>query len=155
MFKQIIIESLLLILLALAVGLVVNAVRSEPLPLMEDFRAAQASRSIAQGQAISLDEALRLNMDQAALFVDARTAMEYSFGHIPGAVSLPLEEFQAGAPLLRQLHQADLVVCYCGDTLCPKAEKLAELLRQEGIHAVFFAEGLDGWLVSGGQLEVN
>ncbi|BBB25364.1 rhodanese-like domain-containing protein [Amphritea japonica] len=45
------------------------------------------------------------------LFVDVRTQLEYKKNHIPGAISLPLQ--QLTTPRIRQLPTDKPIVCIC------------------------------------------
>ena len=65
----------------------------------------------------------------ALALVDAGTAGQFKDGHIPGAISLPLQElpgriraFQAAVPAARP------VVVYCADPSCPAAHAEAVAL---------------------------
>jgi hypothetical protein len=47
---------------------------------------------------------------QQAVFVDVRTAEQYAQGHIPGAVSIPLSEFESR---LNELNKDQWIITYC------------------------------------------
>ncbi len=62
---------------------------------------------------IGRDE-LRELTGQDAQLVEVLPAEDYAWAHLPGAVSLPLKELDAGAD---QLDRSRPVIVYCHDTL--------------------------------------
>lgn len=78
--------------------------------------------------------------DEAAIVLDVREQAEYSFNHIPGAVSIPLGELEAR---WRELDggTAIYVICRTGrrsDTAC-------QLLQSEGLQAYNVIPGMAEW----------
>jgi rhodanese-related sulfurtransferase len=76
------------------------------------------------------------------LFVDARPATDYEFGHIPGAVNVPYFEPEKH---LDKLPKDKWIVTYCE---CPHAEagQVADALEKNGYTKVrVIDEGLQGW----------
>lgn len=78
--------------------------------------------------------------------IDVRPALEYEAGHIPGALSVPLDlldgrvgELVAGRP----------VVAYCRGPYCVYAVEAVERLRARGIDARRMTEGLPDWRLAG------
>lgn len=62
---------------------------------------------------IDIKELKKLMEKEKRLFVaDNRTSMEYTMGHIPGAILIPQEEFQRIASLLPKEKDSPLVF-YC------------------------------------------
>ncbi|MGO9605749.1 MAG: rhodanese-like domain-containing protein [Candidatus Binataceae bacterium] len=62
---------------------------------------------------ISLQELRKRLKSGAATLVDVLSPESYATGHIPGAVSLPLEQVLSRAPELLPDRNAEIVV-YCG-----------------------------------------
>jgi len=84
------------------------------------------------------------------VFADARTRLDYDYGHIPGAVHVPYFD---PIPYLGELPRDRLIVAYCE---CPHAEavQVAEALLENGFRRVkVIDEGLAGWTESGGVLQ--
>jgi rhodanese-related sulfurtransferase len=87
-------------------------------------------------------EAWRDYQKGLVLFVDARSPAEYRAGHLPGAVSVPVEE--AGAKQGRMgLPEGRELVIYCSDPECPKSAQLASLLLERGVSGIKVMTG--GW----------
>ncbi len=93
-------------------------------------------------QPITLDE-LRLRMDMGDVYlIDVRPKAEFEFGHIPGAISVPVKE------LVEHLSSIDgnrPVVAYCRGRYCMFAVEAVEALREHGFHAVRLDEGIREW----------
>ena len=62
---------------------------------------------------VSRDEAHRLVKDGAAL-VDVRTASEFSSGHLPGAINVPVSELQGQLKRLGEKDKAIVLYCASG-----------------------------------------
>jgi rhodanese-related sulfurtransferase len=52
-----------------------------------------------------------MNDGQALVILDVRTAGEFTAGHLPGAVNIPLADLSGR---LGELEQDDRIVCVCG-----------------------------------------
>lgn len=78
--------------------------------------------------------------------VDVRPAEEYAAAHIPGALSIPMEELEARLGELR--HRAE-VIAYCRGAFCVLAPDALRLLRAHGIEARRLAGGLLHWRAAG------
>ncbi|HTB21417.1 MAG TPA: rhodanese-like domain-containing protein [bacterium] len=75
------------------------------------------------------DEALAMWTGKKALFCDARSKSEYDQGHIPGAIPLPLAEFDKYYALYaRKLKHAKYIVTYCHGAGCQLSNKVAQKL---------------------------
>lgn len=81
------------------------------------------------------------------LFLDARSLAEYQAGHIPGAMSLPVNRFDTDFPDIAPLLDPDApLIVYCGNPDCDQALRLAQRLREAGYTSVsLFPEGYEGW----------
>lgn len=81
-----------------------------------------------------------------AVVLDVRPTLEYDAGHIPGAISIPLEEL---AERLDELP-ADLeVVAYCRGRYCDFSHDAVRFLTAHGHRAVRLAEGIVEWQAAG------
>lgn len=74
--------------------------------------------------------------------LDVRPAPEYASGHIPGAVSIPIDEL---AGRLAEIPHDVEVVAYCRGRYCVFAHDAVRLLTREGRHALRLAEGMLEW----------
>lgn len=80
-----------------------------------------------------------------ATVIDVRPAEEYAAGHIPGAVSIPLEELEAS---LADLPGGE-IVAYCRGTNCVLAHDAVRLLAARGLQARRLTDGLLEWRLAG------
>ncbi len=78
--------------------------------------------------------------------IDVRPAVEYLAGHIPGALSVPLETLSSR---LAELPKARPVVAYCRGPYCVMAHDAVERLRTRGYQARRLADGLPAWRLAG------
>ncbi|MGJ3244138.1 MAG: rhodanese-like domain-containing protein [Opitutales bacterium] len=81
----------------------------------------------------------------AALLVDARQPDAFAAGHIPGALSMPPDGFDAAVlTLLDQWTPEHRIVVYCDSRQCGASKALADRLRDElGLEPVYVLHG--GW----------
>ena len=97
---------------------------------------------------VEVDEARAL-IELGALVIDVRGARAYEEEHIPGAISVPLDELEEDVPDDLAQSLAQPIVVYCGDgvTIGPKA---TSLLNQAGFaQAVNLRPGMSGWTGAG------
>lgn len=74
--------------------------------------------------------------------IDVRPRAEYDTAHIPGALSLPIDDLKRGrarVPFGRE------VIAYCRGRYCVYAVEAVTLLRKHGHRARRLADGLPGW----------
>ncbi len=90
-----------------------------------------------------------------ALFVDARSQNDYANGHIPGAISLPVGQFEAGIGLfLNRYPPEQPIVTYCSGRTCEDSHDLARALSDVGFTNVrIFIDGFPGWEAEGYPIE--
>lgn len=90
-----------------------------------------------------------------ALFVDARSRDNYDDGHIPGAVSMPVGEFDNLIDSFMDQHSVDqAIVTYCSGRTCEDSHNLARLLMDFGFTDVkVFIDGFPGWEAEGHPIE--
>lgn len=78
--------------------------------------------------------------------LDVRPREEFEAGHIPGAISIPLEDLRAR---LGELPRGLEVVAYCRGPYCVLAPQAVELLAHRGFRARRLDEGLPEWRLAG------
>lgn len=90
-----------------------------------------------------------------ALFVDARSTADYKGGHIPGAISLPVGQFDEQIEsFLNQYPPDQPIVTYCSGRTCEDSHHLAQLLSDVGFSDVrVFIDGFPGWEAEGYPIE--
>jgi rhodanese-related sulfurtransferase len=122
------------LLVAGAIALLVNHLRSDRLPLVADW-SPKAKLTLSSGDTlmISLEDAEEHFLNHTALFLDARPHDLYQLGHIQGARSLPWEELDAGfAAAMSGVPSDTLIIAYCDGEGCGLSKELAEALLGKG-----------------------
>lgn len=99
--------------------------------------------------------AKRLYDSGNALFVDARSREDYEYGHIKGAISLPVKEFDAFIDGFLEFYSLDRpIITYCSGRTCEDSHHLAQLLIYRGYENVsVFIDGFPGWEAEGYPIE--
>jgi len=89
---------------------------------------------------ISREELVRMRDSKEAFkLVDVLSGESYGREHIPGAISLPLEEIEARAGDM--LRKEEAIVVYCGSFECQASTKAAEKLIAMGYKNVLDYKG--------------
>ncbi|MEU8248384.1 metalloregulator ArsR/SmtB family transcription factor [Nonomuraea sp. NPDC048916] len=78
--------------------------------------------------------------------IDVRPGVEYAAGHIPGALSLPLDEL---LDRLDELPAEGLIVAYCRGAYCVLAHEAVRVLAGRGHGAARLADGMLEWRLAG------
>jgi rhodanese-related sulfurtransferase len=141
-------QSMAILTIAVIVGLGVNSLRHERLPLVPDW-SAEVQRSSASGGdnlIISLEDAEVLYFDQGALFFDARPKEQYLKGHIEGAKNLPWEDFDRYFPqAMAGIPHDAIIIAYCDGEGCSLSRELATALLAQGYDRVRVL--VNGWKI--------
>jgi rhodanese-related sulfurtransferase len=154
--KRSVLQALGIILISLALGLGVNAFRADGIPLVERWSEKLAQKQQTGGfPAVSLTGAVDAFARGEALFLDARDSDFYKLGHIPGALNLPVREFERTLPEIRErLEAAPWLITYCDGGGCEASVELTERLFLVGIDRVsVFTGGFQQWKDSGQAVE--
>ena len=78
--------------------------------------------------------------------IDVRPPEEYGAAHIPGAVSVPLEQINEFA---KTVPKGRSIVAYCRGPYCVLALQAVAALRKRGITARRFEDGVSEWRAAG------
>ena len=94
-----------------------------------------------------------LEKNQTFQIIDARPAVKYQAGHVPGAISIP-------KPLLSQnldkLAKDKMLIFYCGGLHCKLSPQSAEVAIKAGFKNVkVWYEGMPGWKKAGNYAEIE
>ena len=84
--------------------------------------------------------------------LDVRPVEEYSAGHIPGAVSIPLADLERR---LAELPRDREIVAYCRGPYCMMALDAIAVLRKSGFKAARLDEGIPDWRARGLPVETS
>lgn len=97
----------------------------------------------------ALPEQIR-HLATSGRLIDVRTAAEFGAVRIPGAINLPLAEFEAHVPRLAALPRPIALTCHSGK----RAEQARMLLAAcQKLDVVMVAGGTEGWRAAGGEVE--
>ncbi|MBB6351201.1 ArsR/SmtB family transcription factor [Nonomuraea muscovyensis] len=99
-------------------------------------------RAVPSDPAITREELLRRRGDGRTVLIDVRPAVEYLSAHIPGAVSIPLEELRVR---MDEIPVGVEVVTYCRSSHCLLATEAVWLLKAHGRCARPLEEGMLEW----------
>ena len=93
--------------------------------------------------AIALMERLS---DGSVVVLDVRPEEEYRAGHIPGALSVPVDALEAA---LQTLPKDREIVAYCRGPYCVFSDEAVKLLEARGYRARRLMEGFPEWRAAG------
>jgi len=154
--KRSILQVIGIIIVSGAVGIAVNTFRANGIPLVERWEDKVLHEQVTRGlPVVSLKQAKEAHVSGEALFVDARDSDLYEEGHIPGAVNLPVREFELVFPKLKErLLAATWVITYCDGASCELSVQLTEKLLFTGVDRIeIFAGGIQKWQGAGQLVE--
>src|ERR687897_3252986 len=129
------------------------------------FRTWQAVRTLAESRLSEVDgvvEAYLVDRDAleavdaaelmerlsagSVVVLDVRPEEEYRAGHIPGALSVPVDALEAA---LQTLPKDREVVAYCRGPYCVFSDEAVALLRARGYRGRRLRQGLPDWRAAG------
>jgi rhodanese-related sulfurtransferase len=133
------------------------------------FRTWQAVRTLAESRLSEVDgvvEAYLVDRDAleavdaaelmerlsagSVVVLDVRPEEEYRAGHIPGALSVPVDALEAA---LQTLPKDREIVAYCRGPHCVFSDEAVALLRSRGFRARRLRQGLPDWRAAGMPVE--
>ncbi|PRX51500.1 ArsR family transcriptional regulator [Prauserella shujinwangii] len=117
----------------------VRTVATEHLP---DAEAARREYLGPDTEQVTREELLSRARSGDVVVLDVRPREEYAAGHIPGALSVPLEEL---ADHLADLPADQEIVAYCRGAFCVLAHDAVRLLTARGRRARRLADGMLEW----------
>ncbi len=100
--------------------------------------------------AVSLNELEQMIGDENILLLDVRPSIEFEFGHITGAISIPMNELMAS---LKNIAKDKEIIAYCRGPFCVLADEAVKLLKEKGYNVRRLDEGYPEWKMK--QLENN
>jgi rhodanese-related sulfurtransferase len=78
--------------------------------------------------------------------IDVRPPEEYAAGHIPGAISIPVDDL---ADRLAELPSDATIVAYCRGSYCVMAHEAIRILTAKGLSALRLTDGMLEWRLAG------
>jgi rhodanese-related sulfurtransferase len=99
---------------------------------------------------ISADDLRARLRNGEVVLLDVRPRVEYKAGHLPGAVSIPINKLERR---LNELPPDKTIVAYCRGPYCVYADDALELLAERGWKVARLEEGVAEWQQAGYMLE--
>jgi rhodanese-related sulfurtransferase/DNA-binding transcriptional ArsR family regulator len=109
---------------------------------LPDVRTAREAYLGDDTDAVSREELLERVQAGLVTVIDVRPTEEFAAGHIPGAVSIPLNEL---ADRLAELPAEQEIVAYCRGAYCVFSHDAVRLLTARGRTARRLADGMLEW----------
>jgi len=162
-FRKTIQEIIILVGISATLAMVVNFLSPKGIALVGQW---DTSKGVISASPTGPEEWKSEEIDSAArakeifdngnvLFVDARSQDNYADGHIPGAVSFPVGQFDEQIEsFLNQNSPDTFIVTYCSGRTCEDSHNLARMLSDVGFtHISIFIDGFPGWEAQGFPIE--
>lgn len=155
---------------ALCLGVLLNQFRDHPLPLIYQDKETRLQTAVERlaiavvdmpageeveklAEFLSLEEFSAFVDAGTGLVLDARPEIFHRLGHVPGAISLPREDFETAYTGLRARLENDKgqpLVLYCASASCEDSELLKRSLRALGFNNIaIFKGGWSEWTAAG------
>ena len=151
-------QMLLIILASGILAGIANLLHPCRIPWIQDWENYVEAKAEQAGiEIIPLGLAWSLYEEGEHQFVDARSAIEFKKGHIPGAISLPSDELDDYLETMSVLLDSDMpLVVYCTNRECDDALLLALELREFGQSNLFYCvDGFELWEETGCPIVAN
>ena len=101
-------------------------------------------------EAVDVAELMERLNDGSVIVLDVRPEEEYRAGHIPGALSVPVNALEAA---LQTLPRDRDIVAYCRGPYCVFSDEAVALLGSRGFRARRMRQGLPDWRAAGMPVE--
>jgi rhodanese-related sulfurtransferase/predicted transcriptional regulator len=105
-----------------------------------------------EAEDVPRDELLRRARNGSVIVLDVRPQHEYQSGHIPGAVSVPIDELEQR---LFELPTDVDIVAYCRGLYCVMAYDAVRVLNERGRTARRLNEGMLEWRLAGMPVQLD
>ena len=105
--------------------------------LVSDFRSERNSL-----EPITMDQLLTKMHSRKVVLLDVRPEQEFTAGHIPNAINIPIDRLAAR---IKELNKAKQYIAYCRGPFCVFADDAVQLLIKKGFKAKRLEEGYLEW----------
>ena len=156
-------EIAILLGLSIVAALAVNYFSPSGIALMGQWDTAQGVVTAKEKNGIviegieigTVDLARKMYDSGDYIFVDARSTEDYDEGHIKGALSLPVGQFEDKIAAFLERYPLEIsIVTYCSGRTCEDSHHLAEYLMELGYDKIsVFIDGFPGWEAEGHPVE--
>lgn len=146
-----------LVVISALLAAVANTIHPRRIPWVQAWRYHVEAQAREAGiKTIPLSVAIDLFKNQQARFIDARTTDEFAAGHIPGAISIPVETMdEAFMQLFEQFDFERRFIVYCKNRDCDDALLVAKELQAMGTtNLMLYVDGFKVWKTHDGEIEV-
>jgi rhodanese-related sulfurtransferase len=147
---KMVVRAFVIVFFSALVGGIANTISPHGIPFVDS--SSFSNKKVAR---IDLEKAWVLFRQKGVIFVDARDTEEFKQGHIKGALSLPIGNFDHQGPLFKDLVPSDTsIITYCDGIGCESSLELAEVLLDSGYKDVkVFYGGWREWKDTGHPVE--
>ena len=143
---------LILLIATLMVGLIIN--QFHPNGIRWALLSPDFSHTTNSVEFINLPDAFSLIIDGQAIAIDVRETDAFEIDHLPGAISMPWQQFIRSPEIISQLDNEMTYIIYCFDPDCYEAKTFAGLLQKNGFRKTkVLYDGFSGWLEMGLPIE--
>lgn len=162
--KNIITGLIIIIVISMISALGINYVSPNGIALFGEWDTSKGAVSAKSKQDLPYMNELEIKNIQTAkqifdkgdvVFIDARVYEDYVEGHIKGAVSLPVNEFDERIHAFLEGHPfSQQIITYCSGRECEDSHYLAEKLIHMGyMETKIFIDGYPAWEKEGYPIE--
>lgn len=128
-----------------ALGCVGERNRAEVRQIMRDYFSARDALA-----PVSREELISRLHDGTVTLIDVRPEHEFSIGHLPGALNVPLANLKKRLSRLPRKHE---IVAYCRGPYCVLSFEAVALLRAKGYRVRRLEDGFPEWKAAGLEVE--
>lgn len=93
-------------------------------------------------ESLTIDDLLTRSKKEKILLIDVRPLEEFEAGHIPNAVSIPLDQLKKR---MKDLPKGKTIIAYCRGPLCVLAMDAVKLLNDKKFKALRMEDGYVEW----------
>lgn len=148
--RKIIIEITAVLIIAIGASLIFNVLSGNRINILKKFKKIEDVDQTYNIEKIDI-EIFRYYLEkEGTIVLDARPESDFTAGHIPGATSFSVNNFET---LFRERGQllklGKTILIYCSGPTCTDSHQLAVKLYGKGIREIFvFSGGMEEWLNS-------
>jgi rhodanese-related sulfurtransferase len=107
---------------------------------------ASFSNDPAEAEIMDRNKLMKLAKAGKIIVLDVRPEDEYLAGHLPHAISIPLDKLKSH---LNKLPQDQQIVAYCRGPYCVLSGEAVRVLRSKGFAATRLGDGVAEWKAAG------
>ncbi|HMA61663.1 MAG TPA: rhodanese-like domain-containing protein [bacterium] len=164
-YRKILLRIISITGIAIATGILFNQISPFGIPFVNDYSVIKIDKEKVKvpvflssknaksekfefhpPEQINIKEAHKSFFKGSAIFIDSRSKDKYKNGHIPGAISVPVNNIHPDRIDLQSIDPMQKIIVYCDDPECGLSMELAAIFEQKGFMNVhFFTGGWQAW----------